>query len=79
MAKHPPPLPDFESALGEIDRLVTSLESGKGSLEESMQAYERGARLLAHCRATLANAEQRLRVLDLEPAADSGESPEREE
>ena len=45
--------------------------------QELMQAYERGAQLLAHCRATLASAEQRLRVLDDSISSDSGEPPER--
>jgi len=78
MAKHPPPLPDFESALTEIDRLVATLESGQVSLEEAMRAYERGAQLLAHCRATLDSAEQRLKVLDQTVAADGREPPEQE-
>ena len=54
----------FEAALQELERLVQSLESGGASLEDSLKAYERGTVLLKHCQETLAQAEQKIRILD---------------
>lgn len=50
----------FEQALTELERIVSELESGQAPLERSIEIYERGARLKAHCEARLQAA--RLRV-----------------
>lgn len=50
----------FEQALNELERIVAELESGRAPLEQSIELYERGARLKAHCEAKLEAA--RLRV-----------------
>ncbi len=50
----------FETALAELEQIVARLESGQAPLEDSIQMYERGALLKAHCEARLAAA--RLRV-----------------
>ena len=50
----------FEQALAELEAIVRALESGQAPLEQSIQSYERGAALKAHCEAKLAAA--RLRV-----------------
>ena len=50
----------FEQALAELEKIVSELESGRAELERSIDMYERGARLKAHCEARLAAA--RLRV-----------------
>ena len=55
---------DFESALAELEKIVTQMESGKLGLEESLSAYERGAILLNFCRESLDKAEQQVRVLE---------------
>jgi len=56
------PLPDietlsFEQALAELERIVQQLESGEVELEKSIQIYERGAALRAHCEGKLKTAE----------------------
>jgi exodeoxyribonuclease VII small subunit len=58
------PPASFEAALQELERLVRTLESGGASLEDSLKAYERGTVLLKHCQETLAQAEQKIRILD---------------
>jgi exodeoxyribonuclease VII small subunit len=58
------PPASFEAALQELERLVQTLESGGASLEDSLKAYERGTTLLKHCQETLAQAEQKIRILD---------------
>jgi exodeoxyribonuclease VII small subunit len=55
--------PDFESALAELETLVERMEGGDLPLDESLAAFERGVRLTRHCRAALARAEQRVKVL----------------
>lgn len=50
----------FEAALKELEEIVTKLEQGEVDLEESIQFYERGQALKAHCEAKLKAAEGRL-------------------
>jgi exodeoxyribonuclease VII small subunit len=69
------PPKDYESALAELEKIVGSMESGKLSLEDSLIAYQRGAELLGFCRAQLANAEQKVQILEngvLKPFLSSG-------
>lgn len=50
----------FEQALAELEGIVARLESGQAPLEQSIEMYERGALLKAHCEKKLEAA--RLRV-----------------
>lgn len=50
----------FEQALAELEKIVSELESGQAPLERSIEVYERGAALKAHCEKKLEAA--RLRV-----------------
>lgn len=54
---------DFESALSEVERIVSELESGDLNLTESLQQYEMGIRRLKRCHALLDTAEQRVSLL----------------
>ena len=47
----------FEQAAAELERVVQQLESGEVELERSIEIYERGAALRAHCEAKLKTAE----------------------
>lgn len=53
----------FEAALAELERIVRGLEGGQQKLEDAIVAYERGARLRAHCEAKLAEAEARVQAI----------------
>lgn len=55
---------DFETALSQLEALVSSMEAGQLSLEESLAAYKRGAELLNYCRAQLQAAQQQVRILE---------------
>ena len=63
---------DFESAIGELERIVKALEEGDLTLEKSLELYERGVQLSRFCHARLEDAERRIQVLNdrgqLEPA-----------
>jgi len=53
----------FEQALSELEAVVESLEGGELSLEASLKHFERGIALTRACQKTLAEAEQRVKVL----------------
>jgi exodeoxyribonuclease VII small subunit len=57
----------FEAALAELERIVAELESGKAELERSIQVYERGAALKAHCEAKLKEAQLRVEKIVVGP------------
>jgi exodeoxyribonuclease VII small subunit len=54
---------NFEEALEELESLVTSMEEGDLSLEESLQAFEKGIKLTRECQTALKQAEQKVQVL----------------
>lgn len=58
------PLPSFESALAELESIVSVMDAGQMPLQESLSAYQRGVALLRQCQATLNAAEQQIRILD---------------
>ena len=57
------PLPDFENALAELEKLVEKMESGNQSLEEALQSFQRGIELTRACQQGLKQAEQRVEKL----------------
>lgn len=59
----PVPPQDFERALDELETLVTRLEAGDMTLEESLGAYERGVALYRQCQGALEQAELRIKLL----------------
>lgn len=54
---------DFEQALEELETLVTAMEEGEMSLEDSLQAFEKGIKLTRDCQSALKQAEQKVQVL----------------
>lgn len=50
----------FEEALAELEQIVRRLEAGDGTLDASITAFERGARLKAHCEAKLRDAQMKV-------------------
>lgn len=50
----------FEEAMGELESLVSRLETAQVPLEDSIALYERGAQLKAHCEARLKAAEEKV-------------------
>lgn len=55
---------NFESAMTELESLVERMDTGQLPLEESLKSYQRGIVLLKYCEKVLADAEQRVKVLD---------------
>jgi len=54
----------FETALAELENIVSSMEGGKLELEASIAAYRRGMELMKHCQGQLADAEEQIRILE---------------
>jgi exodeoxyribonuclease VII small subunit len=65
--------PDFEQAFRELESLVERLERGDLTLEDSLQAYERGLALHRACQQTLDGAQRKVEILTRKDgAADTG-------
>jgi len=61
----------FEQALAELEKIVAELESGQAPLERSIEMYERGARLKAHCEARLEAARLRVEKIVMGPGGEA--------
>ena len=57
----------FEEALGELESIVGTLESGKAPLEDSIKNYERGVALKSHCEAKLREAQLKIEKINVSP------------
>ena len=57
----------FEQALAELEKIVGELESGQAPLERSIEMYERGAALKAHCEKRLEAARLRVEKIVMGP------------
>ncbi len=53
----------FEDSLAELEQLVSQLEQGDISLEESLKSFERGVNLTRTCQKALQDAEQKVQIL----------------
>lgn len=53
----------FEEAMAELDELVSRMENGELSLDDSLKAFERGVMLTRKCQEALSQAELRVKTL----------------
>lgn len=60
----PQPNANFEATIAELESIVAQMESGNLPLEQSINAYRRGAALLQACQQSLTDAEQQVRILN---------------
>ena len=63
MAKKNDAPASFETALTELEQIVTRLESGDLPLEEALSEFERGVQLARQGQTKLQQAEQRVQIL----------------
>lgn len=68
----PPDALTFEDALAQVESIIERIESGEVGLEQSLADYERGVRLIHHCRHTLDRAAQQ--VEDLTKRLEGGQA-----
>ena len=64
-AKTDPAALTFEDALRELEEIVSKLEGGQVSLEQSISLYERGEKLKQRCETLLKDAEMRIEKITL--------------
>jgi exodeoxyribonuclease VII small subunit len=72
------PLPElsFEKALAELEKIVSRMETGELSLEQSLATHKRGLELARFCQQQLEAAQQQVKVLEgevLKPLAAAAE------
>ena len=53
----------FEASLQKLEQIVTKLEEGDLSLEESLELFEDGVKLSRECQGKLDQAERRIEIL----------------
>jgi exodeoxyribonuclease VII small subunit len=73
----PTPL-SFEQALAELEKIVSRMESGELSLEQSLAAHKRGLELARLCQQRLENAQQQVKILEGEVLKPLSAAAERE-
>lgn len=61
----------FEEALAQLEKIVSQLESGNAELENSIDLYERGTALKAHCEARLKAAEAKVEKIRLSASGEA--------
>jgi exodeoxyribonuclease VII small subunit len=54
----------FEQAIEQLESIVRAMEDGSLNLEQSLESYQTGAKLLARCRSSLEKVEQQIKVLE---------------
>jgi exodeoxyribonuclease VII small subunit len=69
----------FEEALEVLDGLVGELEGGEQSLEQSLETFERGVKLVRLCSERLQSAQVRLQELEQAAAGPRERSVEHDE
>ncbi len=55
----------FEAALGELETIVKTLETGQTKLEDSIAQYERGIALKNHCDKKLKEAQAKIEKITI--------------
>ena len=53
----------FEHSLADLENLVTKMETGDLSLDDSLIAFEEGVKLTRQCQTMLDKAEQKVHIL----------------
>ena len=65
----------FEAALQELEGIVSTLEKGDAPLEKSIELYERGAALKAHCERKLKDAKEKVDKIMLSETGEARTEP----
>jgi exodeoxyribonuclease VII small subunit len=63
MTKKTDKLPSLETSMDEITQLIAKMEQGDLTLEQSLDQFERGIKLINHCQKILTTAEQKVQIL----------------
>ena len=69
----------FEQAIEELQAIVTAMEAGNVSLDDSLGLYERGVELVRFCNQRLDEAQQRISIVQTASDGTIGQKPFAEE
>ena len=69
----------FEQAIEELQAIVTAMEAGNVSLDDSLGLYERGVELVRFCNQRLEEAQQRISIVQTASDGTIGQKPFAEE
>ncbi len=66
----------FEQAIDQLNQIVSRIEQGQVPLQESLDQYEKGMKLIQYCRGILQDAEKRIEEIATQndKAADNSET-----
>jgi len=53
----------FEESILELEKIVSDLENGEMTLDDSMKKFEEGMNLSKHCSEILSNAEKKITIV----------------
>lgn len=62
--------PNFEDALKMLEKITDEIEHAEIGLEESIEKYEQGMKLVTRCREILTQAEQRIQKITPTPSGE---------
>ena len=65
----------FEESLDKLESIVSSLEKGDVPLDESIKLFAEGTALISNCNKLLENAEQKVKMLQIDENGDPNEVP----
>jgi exodeoxyribonuclease VII small subunit len=69
----------FEQAIDQLNQIVSRIEQGQVPLQESLEQYEKGMKLIQHCRGILQDAEKRIEQISAQNESASAEAEEPDE
>ena len=72
----------FEDAIKQLTEIVSGIESGRASLQDSLGEYERGMALIKRCKEILTAAEKRIEKISAsaeDESKDAGDKPAEDE
>ena len=72
----------FEEAIRQLTEIVSGIESGRASLQDSLGEYERGMTLIKRCKEILTAAEKRIEKISAsaqDDSKDAGDKPPEDE
>jgi exodeoxyribonuclease VII small subunit len=65
----------YEDALDRLEKIIDLLQEGKLSLDESLDAFQEGIKLLKLCRQRLDDADMKVKLLIKDEAGNMSETP----
>ncbi len=72
----------FEEAISQLTEIVSAIETGRTSLQDSLGQYERGMALIKRCKEILTAAEKRIEKISdsaQDESKDAGDKPAEDE